>query len=423
MGSRLARLTSMLPLVAVLTYRRRGLVLIVVLLTIRCGSSGSDQGSPAAPPSSPPSSPTGGRLEITSETIGDEIDPDGYSIILDGGASTPLAVSGSLDFEDLAPGLHAIEVQGIAPNCRLTNHPSSQDISIEGDHVLIVELVILCLRPNPGRILYSTVSGSIYTISALGGDRDQVTKPALIRAGAVAVSPADGRIAFDTRWGGAVSASDIWVVNADGSNPVNLTNTFEPSESKPSWSPDGNRIAYKRQEVFGGPGAFYDIFVQNPDGSGLTNLTNTPDWSEGEPAWSPDGTRIVFRNSATGGGELYTMRPDGTDLTQLTTAGNLDTNAKWSPDGSQLVFTRFTSTDFELFVINADGTGLTQLTRDPGRSSEPNWFPDGRWIVFSSRQPSATNGMFDLFLMRRDGSDRVQLTFGEKTGFPVWIPQ
>jgi Tol biopolymer transport system component len=74
------------------------------------------------------------------------------------------------------------------------------------------------------------------------------------------------------------------------------------------------------------------------------------------------------------------MAPDGSQLAQLTSRGNIDTNPRWSPDRERIVFTRFMGplaeggTDFELFVINADGTGFTQLTSDNRRTSEADWF-------------------------------------------------
>ena len=125
------------------------------------------------------------------------------------------------------------------------------------------------------------------------------------------------------------------------------------------------------------------------------------------------------------------MAPDGSQLTQLTTDGVIDTNARWSPDGQRIVFTRFTGevseggTDFELFLINADGTGFRQLTNDvvtneSRRTSEANWSPDGRWMVIASQLLGA--GGFDLYLMRADGTDRIQLTYGERAGLPDWVP-
>ena len=228
------------------------------------------------------------------------------------------------------------------------------------------------------------------------------------------------RIAYD--FGG-----DIWSAGADGSNPVNLTNTPESAEGRPNWSPDGQKITYHRSEVQG-PG-FPDVYVINDDGSGATNLTpDSEGWTDGEPAWSPDGSKIVFRSHRTGNGDLYTIGPDGTELVRLT-EGNLDTNPRWSPDGQRIVFTRFLDpfvegTEFELFVINADGSGLTQLTDDfTFSSSEADWSPDGDWLIVGSLDlDGIRGGVYDLYAMRANGTDVVRLTFFERAGLPSWIP-
>jgi tricorn protease-like protein len=391
-------------------------ILLVALFAIYCGSSTSDRAGPSAPAPA-----TTGAITFTVRTIGDQVDQDSYQIVLDG-AVVPAPVAGEITIEDLALGLHSIDIEGIATNCRWTNRPVSQNTVVIRETVEFVELVILCLRPNPGRIYYTTLVGTVHTISALGGDR--VTLP--VRANSVAVSSTHGRITFGTPMSSAnTPIPDIWVADSDGSDPLNLTNTPGPAEIRPSWSTDGSQITYMRQEVYRGPQSFFDLFVMNADGSGVTNLTpNTTGWTDGEPAWSPDGTRIVFRSHRTGRGDLYTIRPDGTDLIQLTTDGNFDTNAKWSPDGTEIVFARFGDNvnDWDLFRINPDGSGLTQLTSDRRRSTEADWSPDGQWIVFASGRQEATEFVFDLFLMRRDGSDRVQLTFDELAGHPVWIP-
>src|SRR5262249_36950152 len=97
-----------------------------------------------------------------------------------------------------------------------------------------------------------------------------------------------GKIAFELDTTGTDSA-EIFVMNADGSGPVNLTNTPEPrGERQPAFSPDAKLIACSHD-------ALNDIFVMNPDGSGQVNLTNTPrPLREADPAFSPDGRKIAY---------------------------------------------------------------------------------------------------------------------------------
>ena len=377
--------------------RSLGIILTVLSIPLGCGSLLS-------------TGPTSVNLFFTVITVGDELDPDGYTIVIDGAPGVALPTNGEAQVPDLSAANHSFEILRIAPNCRLTNAPTSG--SLDPRVGSRVELIVFCLQPEPGRIFYITGSQSIRIRNALGGDMQALT----VQGNSVSVTQDGQRIAFDFD-------GDVWVANID--EAVNLTNTTDSVEELPSWSPDGNRILYDLR-TDSGQGAL-DVFVMNEDGSGVTNLTSdTPDWNDGAPAWSPDGTRIAFGSDRTGAGDLYTMASDGSDLVRLTD-GVQDTNPRWSPDGQRIVFTRFLDpaeggTDFELFVINSDGTGLTQLTDNGAfRTTHADWSPDGRWMVVASLDLTGL-GLYDLYMMRSDGTDLIRLTFSEGAGLPRWLP-
>ena len=377
--------------------RSLGIILTVLSIPLGCGSL-------------PSTGPTSVNLFFTVITVGDELDPDGYTIVIDGAPGVALPTNGEAQVPDLSAANHSFEILRIAPNCRLTNAPTSG--SLDPRVGSRVELIVFCLQPEPGRIFYITGSQSIHIRNALGGDMQALT----VQGNSVSVTQDGQRIAFDFD-------GDVWVANID--EAVNLTNTTDSVEELPSWSPDGNRILYDLR-TDSGQGAL-DVFVMNEDGSGVTNLTSdTPDWNDGAPAWSPDGTRIALGSDRTGAGDLYTMASDGSDLVRLTD-GVQDTNPRWSPDGQRIVFTRFLDpaeggTDFELFVINSDGTGLTQLTDNGAfRTTHADWSPDGRWMVVASLDLTGL-GLYDLYMMRSDGTDLIRLTFSEGAGLPRWLP-
>ena len=114
----------------------------------------------------------------------------------------------------------------------------------------------------------------------------------------------------------------------------------------------------------------------NPDGTGDTNLTNNIDATvDYAPAFSPDGSKIAFiENYEDGGNLLYLMNSDGSGR-QFVHGSGLG-GVSWSPDGSKLAFTTFDVGGQGIFTINPDGTGLTRLTTSDS-DQNPAWSPNG----------------------------------------------
>jgi Tol biopolymer transport system component len=225
---------------------------------------------------------------------------------------------------------------------------------------------------------------------------------------------ANGKIAFAR--GPSSSSTDIYVMDADGSNQTRIG-----AGNDPRWSPNGARIAF----ISGFP---LQIYSMNANGSDVKRLTNgTQD--DGFPAWSPDGTKIAFvsgnLNDATTF-EIYVMNADGSNRTRLTNNSVVDAWPNWSPDGTKIVFmsgrTLLDPNSFEIHLINADGSNRTQLTNNSILDAQPSFSLDGTKILFVSGDAGNPPGV-EIYVMNADGSNKTQLTNNSVTdGFPAWSP-
>jgi TolB protein len=180
-----------------------------------------------------------------------------------------------------------------------------------------------------------------------------------------------------------------------------------------SFSPDGKRIAYALAE-----GESAQIYVANADGSEPAKLTNTPFFINTSPSWSPDGKQLAFVSNRGGSPQIYVMGVDGSGVRRLTFQGNYNQTPSWSPRGDLIAFTaRDERNAFDLFTVNVESGKITRLTQDTGNNEEPTFAPNGRLIVFSSTRTGSPR----LFVMTADGNDQQPLPMdkGEFTT-PDW---
>ena len=178
-----------------------------------------------------------------------------------------------------------------------------------------------------------------------------------------------------------VIRSEIYLMNADGTNPINLTEAPERAAGHSSWSPDGKQIAFTSTELFNGNALFNsDIFLMDADGGNPINLTNH-DAQDQTPDWSPDGNQIAFSSNRDGNWEVYVMNPDGVNPINLTNNPARDGRPDWSPDGRQIAFhserDRKDDNDknVEIYVMNFDGTNPINLTNHPAIDRGASWEP------------------------------------------------
>ncbi|MRR29127.1 DUF5050 domain-containing protein [bacterium] len=192
---------------------------------------------------------------------------------------------------------------------------------------------------------------------------------------------------------------EIFVVNADGSNSVNITD--DPAqEREPTWSPDGMRIAFMREKE-----GNREIYTMNSDGSSVIALTENPE-NDNDPEWSPVRNQVVFSSRRDGNWEIYRVNDDGTGLVRLTTDKMQDTHPTWSPDGQQIAFLSNRSAYNEIYIMNLDGSNVQKITNQGGSTEigltiDLSWSSDGQWLAVGCITPETTEA---VCVVHPDGS-------------------
>ncbi len=159
-----------------------------------------------------------------------------------------------------------------------------------------------------------------------------------------------------------------------------------------------------------------EIYRQNISTRQIVQLTynNTNDI---RPTWSPDGTKIAFESYRDGQAEIYVMDKNGQNVVRLTNNSGFDGMPSWSPDGKQLVFSSSRTGGYRIWMMNADGSNLKQLSTQP-YSYRPRWSPDGSRIAFDA--DNYQDGWQNLWIINVDGSEE-QLLYNSRNSTDVWV--
>ena len=234
-------------------------------------------------------------------------------------------------------------------------------------------------------------------------------------------SPSGRHIAY---WGrtGTTAAGEIWTVPADGGTPVAVTT--DPSvDWNPVWSPDGRYLYFSSNR--GGTMNLWRIAMDEASGRPVgrpQSVTTGAGANSQQPSISADGRRIAYvarvesQNVHSVGFDPLAGKTHGT-AAWITRGSRAFAQPDPSPDGRRLAFNS-SGRQEDIFVANADGSGLQQLTDDRHIDRAARWSPDGERIAFYSDRSGAN----EIWTVRRDSSERQQLTRSPGAHYPVWSP-
>ena len=212
---------------------------------------------------------------------------------------------------------------------------------------------------------------------------------------------------------------DIYLMNPDGSEQVNITN-HRADDVSPIWSPTGEHILFVSDRD--GP---RDLYLMDPDGSNVRRVFGKSATRRG-PAWGPDEKQIVYNHGPPGNSFIYIGTIDGKKEERVAIGGQ----PTWSPDGTQIVFTSGALNKprrFSLLHVKTNRQTFFPFPKEPKWVRYPAWSPLGDKLAFSWYNRVEVRledfRVETIYIVNRDGTGLQQvIEEGKRAINPVWSP-
>jgi Tol biopolymer transport system component/DNA-binding winged helix-turn-helix (wHTH) protein len=352
-------------------------------------------GVPPGGHSSPTWSPDGKRIVFLAyDTSLAEL----WSVTAEGGELKRLTTQ-QLFFDPIyAPDGGAIYCVGVSRNMyglwRIPVAPANGERSGEADEVQSAgpqPIRNLSISADGKKIAYASRSliSDIWSVPLSPASNDATAPPVPLlqdrsqRKTNPAISPDGKRIALGIWRSGAPGG--VWLMDADGKNLAQLTNTAV-SRVLPGWLSNDEvaYITYRQDDAL-----FSSINLKT--GVERAILPLTPDMDFMRP--SPDGKQLAYNSSKSGTINVWKVALENGQPRQLTFDKELMGWPIWSPDGRYLTFEMKRGEDTHIAIMPSDGGEITQLTFDHGQSWPHSWSPDGTRIAFAGFR----NGVWNIW--------------------------
>lgn len=210
--------------------------------------------------------------------------------------------------------------------------------------------------------------------------------------------------------------AEVYMMHADGTNQINLTQSAG-YDGQASWSPDSESIVFNSDR-----NGNIGLFIMLVNGRELIQISQNDSDNYAYPTWSPDGQWIAYGKQNTNGkADLWLVRPDGSQYRQLTDNSKFnDGPVNWSPDNQKLIYHSRRNREFNIYLFDLQNNKEDKLTNLPSSDSQPKWSNSGEKIVFQSTRGSL--GRTQLFIMKEDGSQPYSITDGRfQTDDATWL--